>query len=378
MEISQFDLLLHDAEVKLKRLKALYEQWFQGIERMEPLVPRKDLDRLFAMMNKEKPRNTAARFRLSQLQATYVTYQAYWQRIVRQIEEGTYERDKQRALRLRAVVADRGATKEIEIDLDLDADQDVIEDEIASALRELEAIPSEPAPRPTARPALSAFSPFAMKPGSKPAKSESPAAGASTAPAAPKAASAAPAAAPKAASAAPVAAAPRAGAIATFAKPRASAPGMTRPQLGAPPGAAVAAPSVGPSTASNVAAPKSASASDIAAPVPPRPVAPAAPPTARTATGPTAPAAPRPAPPVAKPPPAGGPDDERTLRKLYDDYVAARKRNNEGVEHLRYEAVAESVKKMVPKLKDKYGDKKIDFEVVVQNGRVGFRPKVGD
>ena len=64
------------------------------------------------------------------------------------------------------------------------------------------------------------------------------------------------------------------------------------------------------------------------------------------------------------------------IRKLYDQYVDARRRNNESTDNVRYETVAESVKKMVPKLREKHGDKKIDFEVVVQNGRVGLRPKI--
>jgi hypothetical protein len=77
---------------------------------------------------------------------------------------------------------------------------------------------------------------------------------------------------------------------------------------------------------------------------------------------------------LPKPPPRDA--DDQSMRKLYDQYLAARRKNNENVDNLKYEQVAESVKKMVPKLREKHGDKKIEFEVVVQNGRVGFRPKV--
>src|SRR5262245_1188823 len=121
MELKEFDGLLHDAEVKLKRLRALYEQWFQGIERTEPLVPRKDLDRLFVLLNKDKPRNTAARFRLAQLFASYGLYQTYWQRISRQIEEGTYERDLRR-VRKRNDHGDKRASKDVVVDIDVTED----------------------------------------------------------------------------------------------------------------------------------------------------------------------------------------------------------------------------------------------------------------
>ncbi|MEC7520293.1 MAG: hypothetical protein VYE22_10530, partial [Myxococcota bacterium] len=171
MEVKHFDILLHDAEVKLKRLKALYEQYFQGIERIEPLVPRKDLDRLFKTLHKERPRNTAARFKLNQLQASYNTYQTYWGRIARRIEEGTYERDVRRARRRRGggADADDRQVKEFELDLDADsmsADDLFGEDEIASVLSALDARNSAPPPEPKSG-GFSAFSPFARSDTSK-------------------------------------------------------------------------------------------------------------------------------------------------------------------------------------------------------------------
>lgn len=162
MDLKEFDAHLHDAEVKLKRLKALYEQWFQGIERIEPTVARKELDRLLAMLTKNRPRNTAARFRLQQLSARYSIYATYWGRIARQIEEGTYERDVRRAARRRQTSQPHTSTKTYELDLDEDIPlDDLFGDEISSMLAELEASVSAPPPK---RPALSAFSPFAMMP----------------------------------------------------------------------------------------------------------------------------------------------------------------------------------------------------------------------
>ena len=64
MEVAEFEALLADVEVRVDRLKSLYEQWFQGIERLEPTIPRKDVERKLVLMRKELPRNTMLRFRV--------------------------------------------------------------------------------------------------------------------------------------------------------------------------------------------------------------------------------------------------------------------------------------------------------------------------
>ncbi|MGE0788852.1 MAG: MXAN_5187 C-terminal domain-containing protein [Sandaracinaceae bacterium] len=295
MDLKEFDANLHDAEIKLKRLKALYEQWFQGIEKMEPVIPKKDLDRQLLLMNKEKPRNTAARFRLQQLQARYNTYLTYWSRIGRQIEEGTYKRDVNRARRMRgrAVMSDRPGPRpaheldldqEIDVDVDVDLDDGDDQSDIDAAINALVAKQqSLPAP---ARSTFSAFSPMAR----------------------PRPAPTAP----------PAAAAPVPTARATFGKP------MSRP-----PNDAVARSRSGGGNGAHAA------------------------------------------PPVAR---AAPPD--RT-REIYDQYIAARRRNNESTDNVAYDKLAASISKMKTQLREKHGDKRIDFEVVVQNGRVGLKPKIG-
>lgn len=62
------------------------------------------------------------------------------------------------------------------------------------------------------------------------------------------------------------------------------------------------------------------------------------------------------------------------MRQLYDRYVEARRQNNERVDNIKYEAVAASIEKMLPDLQKKHAGKSIDFEVVVKDGRVGFKP----
>ena len=44
-------------------------------------------------------------------------------------------------------------------------------------------------------------------------------------------------------------------------------------------------------------------------------------------------------------------------------------------EEVRYEALVGSIQKMLPELAKKHQGKRIDFEVVVKDGRVGLKPK---
>ena len=83
MTPKEFEIRLSDAEVQLSRVKHLYEQWFQGIERIEPQIPRKQFDRRLHELRKVKPRNTALRFRFQTLIQRYTTLQTYWRRIGR-------------------------------------------------------------------------------------------------------------------------------------------------------------------------------------------------------------------------------------------------------------------------------------------------------
>ena len=64
----------------LDRLRSLYEQYFMGIEKIEPAVPRKDVERSIHVLRKEQIRNTALRFRFQMVLQRYNTYQTHWQR----------------------------------------------------------------------------------------------------------------------------------------------------------------------------------------------------------------------------------------------------------------------------------------------------------
>lgn len=104
MDLREVEVLIAELETRTDRLRALYEQYFMGFERLEPTVPRKDVERRIQQLLRVPFRNTALRFRFTMLQQRYNTYQTYWMRTCRRIEDGTYKRQ---ISRLRAKEADR-------------------------------------------------------------------------------------------------------------------------------------------------------------------------------------------------------------------------------------------------------------------------------
>jgi hypothetical protein len=97
MDAAEIDRELDELEKKGEHLRAMYEQYFMGIERLEPLVHKRDVERRIKLLRKEQIRNTAQRFKFNTLVARFSTMQQHWGRIVREIENGTYKRDMLRA-----------------------------------------------------------------------------------------------------------------------------------------------------------------------------------------------------------------------------------------------------------------------------------------
>jgi hypothetical protein len=284
MTPKEFEITLSDAEVQLSRLKFLYDQWFQGIERIEPLIPRKQFDRALHLLQKEQPRNTSLRFRFHTLIQRYTTLQTYWRRVARQIEEGTYRRDLLRARRRReAARAEREQQRQRSSSpLELDPNEEVDLDElIAEASDRMDDLRRPPAPDAAVN-RLDVDQHDLTPSGSRVPPSE------------------------------PL--------PARFAKPQSRKP---LPQTGG------SQPAIGASR--------------------------------------------RAPPPITSR--AMGPGDAR-LRQIYEAYVDAKRRNHERTDKIDYEAVAKSLKKMVPKLERKHRGKSIDFQVVLQDGKVGIKPVV--
>jgi len=313
MDQKQYESMLADTELRLKRLRVLYDHWFHGIERVEPQNQRGEVDRMIMALRREPQRNTALRFRFNQLVQRYTTFTTYWQRITRQIEEGTYKRDVQRAQR--RVQGGRGEAERGAADGSFDVDVEIgeAEDELDAALSALQSVP--PAQTAADSPASAA-----ARHSSSPPRDITPFAHPGTVPS--SAVPATPAAPAQAAAPA------RADVLPAAAPPRPAAPPP-------PPPAAVRRPPPPPPAGIRVA-----------------PAQPAAPPPAASGNG----------------------MSEVQLQRLYDRYVEARKNNAERVDNVRLETIAKTVKDMMPKLQQKHAGKQIDFEVVVKDGRVALKP----
>ncbi|WP_428265231.1 MXAN_5187 C-terminal domain-containing protein [Haliangium sp.] len=91
--------LLDALEKLLERTKVLYEQYFMGIQKMAPSQLHRDVERRIRELTQEQIRNTALRFRLTTLTQKFGSYNTYWKRTMRAIEQGRYVRDFARARR---------------------------------------------------------------------------------------------------------------------------------------------------------------------------------------------------------------------------------------------------------------------------------------
>ncbi len=94
--------VLHDLAIKVERVKQLYEQYFMGIEKMEPLVARKEVTRAMLLLQQQYIRNTGLRFRFQTMLQKWSIYITYWTRTLREIENGTNARHVQKAKRAAA------------------------------------------------------------------------------------------------------------------------------------------------------------------------------------------------------------------------------------------------------------------------------------
>lgn len=400
MEVQEFDDALTDLETRVDRLRALYENWFRGYEKTEPSVARKDVERRVYGLRKQLPRNTALRFRYHQLYQRYTTLASYWQRTARQVEEGTYRMQLQRLRRRKEGLAqrslapraldeddDQGETlppKSYELKLDETLDVSSLLD--ALELEQVGAALDAPAPlaeerSATLKPVARFSRPAGLKPSNVPPTRPSltleslQSFGGLPAIAASGGAPLKPAVdAPVGRSAAP---APPRPAAASLPAPRPSAPGASPAPGGAGSHSGAMPRPPAPHTSSG-AGNFTAPSSRLHVPAPPSP---AGPPRAPAPSLPSTAAARAPAPPVSRPlapptPPTSKPAatlGEPQIRRIYDEYVAARRKNNEG--EVRYETLASSIHKMLPDLEKRHQGKQIDFEVVLKGGRVGLKPK---
>jgi hypothetical protein len=404
LEQSEVEILVNELETRVDRLRSLYDQYFMGIERVPPSVPHKDVDRRVQVLRREQIRNTGLRFRFQMIVQRYNTFQTYWMRICRQIEDGTYKRDVLRAKRKEVERVARESVPPASIDITGDLELEEVADLEALLAEEAEtsvkASPVPPAPPAAAAPAPAA-KPAALKP-PPPAPAKAPATAPKPAPLklddlddfdlvekptqihkpAPGPA-ASPAPAPKEPAAAKAPSAPLRPAPVAPVAPVAG--GAARPvwKKVSAPAAGVSIPIATPNTPILPGTPKPAPtrpeppAAKPEAPKPP-PAAASAAPAKAEAPKPEAPkpaARPRPEPPVRKP---LGPNDlsDARVRQIYAEYVRSKRAQNESTASITYENMAKSIRESSEKLRDKHGGRTVDFEVSVKDGKTILKPVV--
>ncbi|HEU0035422.1 MAG TPA: MXAN_5187 C-terminal domain-containing protein [Kofleriaceae bacterium] len=90
----------------LDRVKVLYEQYFLGIQKQPPAYLHSDVERKLRDISQLQIRNTALRYRFNTLQQKFGSYNTYWRRTLRQIENGTYVRNLSKLSRRAAITGE--------------------------------------------------------------------------------------------------------------------------------------------------------------------------------------------------------------------------------------------------------------------------------
>ncbi|MBA3456785.1 MAG: hypothetical protein H0T42_27095, partial [Deltaproteobacteria bacterium] len=87
----------------LDRTKVMYEQYFLGMQKQPPTQIHSDVERRLRDLQQMSIRNTGLRYRFATLQQKFGSYNSYWRRTLRQIENGTYIRNLQKISRQAAL-----------------------------------------------------------------------------------------------------------------------------------------------------------------------------------------------------------------------------------------------------------------------------------
>ncbi len=369
MEPNELDIAIEELELRVERLRSLYEQFFMGIEKTPPAVVHKDVERRIYLLRRTKIRNTAKRFKVQTIIQRFNTFSQYWMRIMREIENGTYRRHVLRAEKTVGVSpiaseAERrrrglgpDASESIRPELDPVAARTAVEQELSKALEDSFAGPApmpdlgdfdldEPLdapPRPLPKPARA----------SSPQPRPLPRGGPVPAPARLISQPAPPPSQPRAMST-PGPAAP-AGAPPRVVSPLAAVAGRGLPPKLPPrmPPAAGTPARPAPPSAARPAPPSAAG---------PRPVAPAAAPAARPAA---------PAVPAASP--AASAISRSRVEQIHEKLAAAKQQTRE-TGQVSVEALARKLEASASELRKKHVGKQVDFDVVVKDGKAILKP----
>jgi hypothetical protein len=155
---TEIDAKMDELDARIDKLRTAYEQYFIGVLKQPPQQQHKDVVRiLHELEHKTFIRKTAQKFRLGSLVQKFTSYNTYWNRVLRQIEEGTYKRDLHKVQRREEQRREREQDRQEALELDMDLAGGL--DELARELEQMEAAgrfdkpKAPPAPVAPAQPA---------------------------------------------------------------------------------------------------------------------------------------------------------------------------------------------------------------------------------
>ena len=91
--------LIEEFSSKLETLRIRYEQYFVGAEKKPPTQLRMDVARIMRLFEQLNVTNSTNKFRIRTLTQKFTSYSTYWNRTLREIEDGTYKRHVAKAQR---------------------------------------------------------------------------------------------------------------------------------------------------------------------------------------------------------------------------------------------------------------------------------------
>ena len=162
---------LDDLEKTTESIRRDFDQFFQGLSKRPPTSAQAQLAGRMRKLKEEeiKDWNTQDKFRFNQIHARFVSMERMWARTLKQIEDGTYKRDKFKVARLKqrdAATTSAAPREALDATVDLrprgealdaiDVDLDGFDDDPLPA--------APPPPRPAPRPAAPAPRPQAPTP----------------------------------------------------------------------------------------------------------------------------------------------------------------------------------------------------------------------
>lgn len=146
----EIDAMLKKLEQRIDTLKKRYERYFLGIDRRPPQAMRRQVTREVFELEQAFISNTAQKFKLRSLVQQFNTNKTRWNRIMRQIEKGTYHRDQNRAQRRqqqRESASERAKEEEKDEAFELNPEEDFIEDIQDIDMEEVFNEPQQPQPQ---------------------------------------------------------------------------------------------------------------------------------------------------------------------------------------------------------------------------------------